>query len=318
MRQFRLKITKPLIVLATVLVVQDSLKADPVRLSFLNNDTALKETLLFLKTAGCKNEALAAFQKEVEHYYSTPLKLDLSRFPQQQNGYYTFQSMTQLVATLPERLWEIPHPFELNCFDTAIVISEGKFCSSRSPDDHSGVFLPAGIIPNGEAVYFQATTAREAFNLSYPQYYLDASAGYIPPSIANARINLTAALYCFHMLPSMTNEQDVDKQVMSVLRSSWNEQGISFPPNFELVLCHQIKVANHLIFTSHAALLFPAKNRYTYIEKDGGQGPFVRLDFSNRTDLMKWLASHFIKGGCDYAFATFNDRKIEELQMTAE
>ena len=301
-------------VLSLILLLHGSLQAGTVRISFLKDDGALRETLDLLRKAGCRDDSVAAFRKMVDHYNSTALKVDVSKFPQAQNGYYPFQSSSQLLAVLPHRFWDIPQRFEINCFDMMIVLADGKLRSGLHPDDHSGVFLPAEVNQNGEEVCrAHVSTAREAFNISYPAWYRDASTNYIPSSMTDVRINLTAALYCFHFLPTPTNQDELSEQVINVLRASWKKQAILFPSEFQVVLCHQGILTNHAFVTTHAGLLFSVKNGYTYLEKTGGSGPFMRLDFDGRTDLLMWLAGKFGKASGDYIFATFNDSEIEML-----
>ena len=187
-----------------------------------------------------------------------------------------------------------------------IVLAGGKLQAGLHPDDHSSVYLPAEVDQNGEQLCrTQVSTAREAFNISYPAWYRDASTNYIPSAMADVRINLTAALYCFHLLPTPTNQEELSEQVINVLRASWKKQAILFPSKFQFILCHQGFLANCAFVTTHAGLLFPIKNGYTYLEKTGGNGPFMRLDFDGRTDLLKWLAGRFGKASGDYIFATF-------------
>jgi hypothetical protein len=311
-------LTKLWMVLAVALFLDIPLWASPVRISFLRDSESLQDTLKFLKSNGCGTDAIGAFQKAVERYNMTDLKLDFGKFPPAQNGFYSFQSSTQLLAVIPHRLNEMPHPFEFNCFDTTILLSDGQFRTGLHPDDLTGGFLAKGITQDGQIVYSDAATAREVFNLSYPTWYQDASNGYIPSSMADTRICLTAALYGFHMLPASTNEKDVSNQVMSALRAAWKSQAITFPARFQIVLCHQVDLVRHSFATTHSGLLFPAANDYVYIEKAGGSGPFVRLDFSDKADLKAWLAWKFedleMPQG-SHVFVTFNDNKIESLNV---
>ena len=70
--------------------------------------------------------------------------------------------------------------------------------------------------------------------------------------------------------------------------------------------------------TAHAGLLFQGKERFVYLEKDGGSGPFVRLDFDNKADLRIWLSAMF-KGaeklGYTYHFVAFNDTHIQRIDV---
>jgi hypothetical protein len=301
--------------LIVLLFLYTSLQAGPLRISFLNDKEALQNTLGLLKSGGCSNDSVGAFQKVVERYNSTALKLDLSKFPPAQHGFYSFQSSSQLLAVIPHRLWGIPHTFDFNCFDTIILLADGQLRTGLHSDDHPGEFLAQEMASNGHVLYAHAATAKEAFNLSYPAGYRIVSDDCIPSSMADTRICLTAAFYCIHMLPASTTAQDDENQVMQVLRASWKNQAIEFPLRFQIVLCHGDNLTNHLFSTAHAGVLFTIKNGYIYIEKAGGSGPFVRLDFGDRADLMAWLAWKFDKSMADHFFVTFNDSEIEMLHV---
>src|SRR6185503_19340600 len=121
-----------------------------------------------------------------------------------------------------------------------------------------------------------------------------------------------------HMLPESTEEQGLADNVRKTLRAGWKRDDVKFPTKFEVVLCHEIDFAHRWLATVHAGLLFSRKNGYTYIEKAGGSGPFVRLDFEDRAVLLGWLGGMFRgaeRHGYTHHFATFNDAKIEMLQF---
>ena len=310
---------KMLAALSLLLFPHWSLQALPVRISFLTNKEALQDTLGLFQKSGCAGDAVAAFGRAVEDYNAIGLKFDVSRFPRVESGFYSFPSVSALLSVLPAQLWNCPHPFGLNCFDTVIVVASGKFRTEMRPDDRFDEFLPAGVLTNGDLAYAHAQTAREAFDLSYEAWYQEATSNYVPHNLADTRIVLTAAMYCFHLLPASTGPQNVESQVMGTLRESWEKQKIIFPPGIQVVLLHQVSIspARHFIATAHAGLLFPEHNGYTYLEKDGGRGPFVRLDFHDRVDLLAYLAGTSGKVSGDYIFVTFNDTEIELLRQAA-
>jgi hypothetical protein len=309
----KIKIMKRiLITLLSIVSLLQSLHAGAIRISFLTDDVSLQDTLNFFRDNGCKEDSLVAFQKAVENYNSTFSNFDFSKFPKSANGFYQFQSATQLVSALPYRLSNTPHSFTFNCFDTVIVLAGEKFHTNLHPDD-SGIFLPALTSTNGELWYIQAATAREAFDFSVPKWYFDMSKNYIPTSMADARINLIPALYCFHKLPASTSDKNIGDKVLDALQTSWKSQTIEFPSNFQIVLCHEVSLTNPVFVTQHAGLLFKHDKNYTYIEKNGGCGPFVRLDFEDKSDLEIWLSGMFAPKAQNYVFVTFNDSKIEKL-----
>src|SRR5439155_1184535 len=90
-----------------------------------------------------------------------------------------------------------------------------------------------------------------------------------------------------HALPYPLSET-VQKEVWAALRSDWRRTKLEFPTNCQVVLNHMADVASHMVGTPHAAILFPHDAGYTYLEKAGGPGPFVRLDFKDKSDLNLW------------------------------
>jgi hypothetical protein len=306
---------KACMVLIVVLLIHISSRADGLRLSFLNDQGALQSTVEVLKKSGCSDEAITSFQKAVEHYNAAGLRFDLSKFPSAQHGFYTFQSLSGLLSVLPRRLQDTPHAFEFNCLDNVILLGDGQLRTGLHPDDHPGEFLPAAISTNGDIVYAHVATAKDAFAYSMPTWYRDASADYIPSSMADSRICLTAAFYCFHTLPKSVTDKNVSDVVMKVLQTSWKKQAIEFPSSFQIVLCHSVLLSKDVMLTGHTGILFPVEKGYVYIEKVGGCGPFVRLDFSDRSNLTAWLAAKFDKTMGDFLFVTFNDKKIEMLHV---
>jgi hypothetical protein len=82
------------------------------------------------------------------------------------------------------------------------------------------------------------------------------------------------------------------------------------------VLCHELW-PNRWMTTTHAGILVHEGGQQVYLEKAGGSGPFVRLDFSRPRDLADWLAAplHASANGKTNGayFATFNADRIERL-----
>ncbi len=291
--------------------------AGTIRISFLNDSGVLQETVALLKINACNEEGIAAFQKAVERYYSIPFEFDLSKFPPVQHGFYSFQSSTQILAALPHALRLTSHPWEFNCFDTVIVASAGQLQVGLSPDDISGVFLAPQMTTNFTLVNLPVATARDAFDFSYPAWSKEVSEGFIPRSMIDARISLNAALYSNHILPKSTTANNLNEAVMKTLRVNWKHQTITFPSKFDVVTCHAIHLPSHQFTTLHAGLLFTRNNGYVYLEKDSGNGPFVRLDFDSRADLITWLSSKVDRqenGRGRHFLATFNNTKIETLR----
>ena len=92
---------------------------------------------------------------------------------------------------------------------------------------------------------------------------------------------------------------------------------MTFPQRFEVVLCHEAKLPQPFFLTDHAGLLYPRSGGgYTYIEKAGGLGPFVRLDLDSKEGLLIWLAAAFRGIGQPESprrFVTFSANELRPL-----
>jgi hypothetical protein len=253
-------------------------------MSFLNDPGSLTDTVEFLNHHGCEHPT-STFRTVVESYYAEDFLLDRSKFPKANNGFYTFDTMSNLVHALPHPLCNTKHSWALNCYDTAILLAGSKLRIGLRPDDNYGPFIVSQQLTNEtEAVRFVATP-RDAFSLSYAEWYRDQTDSVFPTVSKDARTCLVAEIFSWHILPLSTTSETVQKEVWAALRSNWRRTKTEFPDNCQVVLFHVASIESHMVGTPHAALLFSHNGGYTYLEKAGGPGPFVRLDFKNKSDL---------------------------------
>jgi hypothetical protein len=295
---------------------QVSLLAGPVRLSFLNDSNTLQETVDVLTKSGCSEQASTIFKQAVERYYAAGFDFNLSKFPKSQDGFYSFTTVKELVTALPHRLSDTGHAWDFNCFDTVIVLADGQLRTELRPDEIVGPFMVSMATTNGEVVTF-AATARDAFTRANPPWYRETTESIIPDSMRDTRMCLTAELFQWHLLPLSASEETEKKDVIKVLQASWQREKLRFPRRCEIVLSHKVDLTAHTICTCHAGLLLHSKEHYTFLEKTGGSGPFVRLDFDDRSDLLYWLWAKFNETEHRNAqlFATFNDASIDKLDF---
>lgn len=138
----------------------------------------------------------------------------------------------------------------------------------------------------------------------------------MPEHLRDSRISLTATLFRWRLLPTSTKEKDLDKSVMKALTTDWQRAGVTFPKDFQIILCHKVDLKSLTICTVHAGMLFRHGNKFTWIEKSGGSGPFVRLDFREKSELLTWLMADFKKPDRPSLklFATFNDLEIQKIE----
>ena len=287
-----------------------------VHASFLQDSNSLLDTLRFLGKNGCTPQGIAVFQDSVREYFKEPFGFDLARFPKPTNGFYRFASPDDLIAALPQPLVETNHSFDFNCMDAVIAIAHRRLRTTLHPDDLVGPFLVTIWLTNHTAVGFPATP-RDAFNVGSSSSYREVTNPLFPERMRDARMCLSPFLLRWYVLPRTAGEDTLEAEVLEVLRTTWQREALKFPSRFEVVLLHSVDLSEHTICTCHAALLFHRKNGYTYIEKAGRWGPFIRLDLADRLDLMPWLALAFkdFPYASSHRFVTFGGRTIRRIGL---
>jgi hypothetical protein len=295
-----------------------SLRAAPIRISFLTDGATLRNTVELFIESGCNREGIDGFKKAVDQFNATPLELDLSKFPPIRSGFYFFPDMTNLVAALPPLFCQTHHAMVINCFDTAILLTTDQLTSNPINDDDAGPFIvEVQLSVTNEYFRTLAATPEDAFHYACPEWYRKASESFVPKSLQDRRRDLIVALDRFYVLPLRTTEENSPQAIAKVLNQSWKKMGLKFPTRCELVLCH-----SHLspveAGTVHAGVMIPVGGQFVYIEKTGVEGPFVRLDFTDRSDLETWLGVHMsvhLGNKAGEYFVTFNDKPIKRLAI---
>jgi hypothetical protein len=175
--------------------------------------------------------------------------------------------------------------------------------------------LISTTLTNGDEAITLAATARDACVQMVSQPRIDATDRFFPKSNQDARISLTAELFRWHLLPNATTNATVERDVWSTLRSDWRRAGVRFPEKFQVVLYHKANLQGKNICTHHTGLLFRRGTACTYLEKAGGKGPFVRLDFDEKSDLIPWMSGVFSEREHqnDILLVTFSDSEIIKL-----
>jgi hypothetical protein len=222
--------------------------------------------------------------------------------------------MIHLLKALPHRLSDSDHVWDFNCFETVAVLGSSKFRFKIRPDDNFGPFTVSMTMTNGDEAITLAATARDAFSRIVPAWYRDATEEYVPVAMKDARIILTAEFFRWHCLPMRTTEATLEGELWTALRSDWIRAGVIFPQEFEVILYHTANL--QMVCTSHTGLLFAGNSGgFTYLEKAGGKGPFVRLDVDRKSDLFPWMKATFDdrtqRDG--RMFVSFNDTEILKL-----
>jgi hypothetical protein len=91
-------------------------EARPVSVSFLDSEEALQQTTNFLASQGIDANSIDWFRRVVKWHNKTSLGFDLAGFPKSNNGFYTFQSMSNLTDSLTQPLIYASHQVDLDLF----------------------------------------------------------------------------------------------------------------------------------------------------------------------------------------------------------
>ena len=298
------------------------LGASPVRISFLDNEAALQQTSDLLAANGCDSNTINIFRMLVRWQNESPLGVDLKAFPKADQGFYTFRSVTNLIAALPQPLIDADHPQQFNCFDVVTLLAGNLMQTGVGPDDPCGPLVVPVTVTNHEVRMAIVGTYRDAFSLTRPEGFTKASDAIFGPSKENKHICLAGAIETYSILPSSTTIGNLKSTLLMTLKTGWKRQTIVFPTHLEIVICHSVKISTNpdplhppFDIPAHAGILLKIRNQFVFLEKEGATGPYVRLDFESKQDLLPWLKSVIepAMSGDENLFATFNDQEIESL-----
>lgn len=283
---------KRLAVFFAVLMASRFLVAAPVRVSFLDTDAAREDTLQAFAQAGCDTNNLAALRRAIIQYNLAPLALDTSSFPPASDGFHEFASIGDFVAALgTNQLSYLDHPFELNCFDTALLLAESGMELSANMQDRNGPFLAVQVTTNFTEWLNPVASLDDVYTLSYPAWYGSFMENRFGLSFTEKHRSLVAALYQYQPLPLGTAMNTIATETQTALRRHWTRCGIRFPAHIALVMIHRASTDYHLVVTDHMGVLLKRDHGYLYLEKTGGKGPFLRLDVEDPADIAAYLTT---------------------------
>ena len=266
--------------------------AAPVRVSFLDTDATREATLTALANAGCDPANLAALRTAIRHYYQTPLALDVSAFPPAIDGFREFESIGDFVSALgPDRLSYLDHPFELNCFDTALLLAAPDMGIAADLNATNGPFFAVQVSRNFQEAVVPVASLGEAAAVIHPpgtEPFLKRMAQF---EFSDSHKALEAALYQYQALPLDAAPDAIPAETQNALRRHWERCGVRFPSHLSLAMLHRASALFHLAVTDHMGVLLKRDAGWLYLEKTGGRGPFLRIDVQDPADVAAYLST---------------------------
>ena len=264
----------------------------PVRVSFLDTDGAREDTLRILVEAGCDPVNLDALQKAMVHYYQSPLALDTSLFPPANNGFHEFTSIGDFVSALgTNQLSYLDHPFELNCIDAALLLSAPRMNIAATLQAQNATYLAIQVRDNYNEWLVPAASLADVYATAHPPGTMPFMTRAFGIEFPAKHKTLEAAFYQYQTLPLGTMPDTIAPAVQNALQHHWNRCGIQFPSQISLIMLHRARADYHLVVTDHFGVLVKRENIFTYLEKSGGRGPFLRIDVQDPTDVAAYYST---------------------------
>ena len=292
----------------------------PVRVSFLDSEPVLRDTVRLLRAAGCDVNNLERFARAVREYNSSPCPVDRSRFPPVTNGFHSFASPADFVTALPGQFSQIDGPFGINCMLTVALIAGSQMTVRPDARALPGPFLAAATREDGQPWLAPVVSLDDAWAIAYHTEYFDSVSNIVGADFAERHGPLVTSIHSFHALPVATDEKQLPRNLMAALSNDWARVGLTFPRVFKLVLLHRAILPFNVAVTDHAGLLVPREGGAVYLEKAGGRGPFIRMDLAREDDvalyhratLRRWPDNLY-----SHSFVTVNEESIHRVTDSA-
>lgn len=282
---------RPLWWLVGLLLVQGAAAA-PVRVSFLDTRAAREDTLLAFARAGCASENIAALRKAMIHYYRTPLALDVSAFPAATDGFHEFASIGDFVSALgTNQISFLPHDFELNCFDAALLLAGPETRTTASLSARDAPWLAVQVQSNYNEWLVPVASLGDLLALADQPHYVALVKDIAQFEFPEKHKILDAVFYQYQTLPLGTSSNTIAAETRDALQRHWKRGGIGFPAHVALVMLHRARVDAHLVVTDHMGALLKRDEGYLYLEKTGGRGPFLRIDVEDPADVAAYFST---------------------------
>ena len=279
-------------VTAIALMLARPVCADPVRVSFLDTDDAREDTLNAFVRAGCDTNNLAALRKAIQHYYRTPLAFDTSSFPAQRDGFYEFASSDDFVSALgTNQISFLPHAFELNCYDTALLLGAPAMQTTADLQTKDAPYLAVQVTANYSEWLAPVASLGDIAATAYPEWYTSLMKETAQFEFPEKHKTLAAALYQYQTLPLGTTAETISAETRDALQRHRKRCGIQFPANLSLVMLHRASTNYHLVVTDHMGVLLKQQDGCLYLEKTGGHGPFLRIDADDPADIATYFST---------------------------
>lgn len=236
----------------------------------------------FLFSNGCSPFGILSMMRAMEHYYAQPPTSDAARAPLRIAPRH-YASSKKFFDSLPIHPAQSCHEYEITCFDFVSALLENSFRAGLRPDDSTSLFLAPYNTTETTTYYAPKTTPRMAFMTSYYDWYRERVATITGCAHSDRQITIMASLYSCTLYPR--TESISPAFAKQALHDRWQGQRFALPEKPTVVLQHEVWKEENILCTVHCGILFQRPGGYTYFEKCGGRGPFLRFDGEDTQDI---------------------------------
>lgn len=250
----------------------------------LDSAESRSNAVAFWSANGCSPSGVVAMARAMEHYCrAQPTASDVPQAASPLSA-KRYGTACEFFETLDRHPAVCGHAYEITCFDFVASLLEDRFRTNLSPDDGAAIFLAPYNRTETVTSYAPMPTPRTAYMTSYYDWYRDFRASATGCGASDRLVVILASLYSCTPYPWV----DLNSPFLAkkVLEGRWYGQRFALPTSPAVVLQHSVWKNVGVMCTVHTGLLFQRPGGYTYFEKCGGRGPFLRFDGENPSDVV--------------------------------
>jgi hypothetical protein len=286
-------------------------RAGTIDITFLRDTNSMCVAVQTLRESGIKETAISSFAKAVASHNSHPIGCDLSQFPRETGGFYSFPSPQALVTAMPGSFWNADHEPCVTCYDlVTMLIGEALIASNTVEKNPYPRGLTVPICPSPTnfvmgAYYSSADEAYEATVTSYQRECITSTSGFIwSPSLKILALGLREYIPLDE--PITGNDTNFLLRLAAKRDDQWERLSVTPPLNPQLVLIQVANTGSQTLRAVHCGVLFHGTNGYFYVEKAGSSGPFVAMRLSHVEDLLPYFS---------FSDPTFYGERANEIRL---
>jgi hypothetical protein len=272
------------------------------RLSFLDEQPVLDDTCQLLRRTGFSKESITTFKKLVQQHNKNGNRVDKTKFPDKEMGYYRFKGIRDFTDRVTGILADTPANGSLDentlmCFDVASLLLSGAGCEAPRLEENFASKAVVLVGSNGSTKPVEYSAFLSENRLLYPEKGYEYLVGR-PRSEAETRLGLSLRA-ARHLADGELHGTEGVNAAFAQYIAALKRDGFVFPRGFKVGLGLYVNPKFRYIMGDHAFLCFPGRGRLICLEKNGAKGPYVRAEFASKLDLGRYVSWSLLRDAND-------------------